>query len=704
MPDAKNPSPIIWSPSQWWEGLDGDWSSFDLRVGTPEQTVRVLPSTAGSATWIVTPGGCDPSTPECSQARGGLFNQSQSSTWEDLGAWTLALEQNLGRNESGAFGLDTISLGLTNTTGGPTLDSQIIAGIETERWYNGILGLQQQPMNLSSFDETHPTFLSSLRAKNLIPSLSWAYTAGARYRSKGSFGSLTFGGSDLSRYKPTDVSFNLAADVQRDLVVGIQSITSTFNNGSFSSLLPSPTLAFIDSTVPYLYLPDDACDAFETELGLVYDEENNLYFVEDALHQTLSNISPKFTFVLGNDKLSEPTVTIELPYASFDLVIKPPLRENNTSYFPLRRGNDSQITLGRAFLQEAYVMVDYDRKNFTITQALFDDTAAPNIVPIPWNATATPIQKSKGLSRKATIGISTGSSVFLLLAIALGVLAFLRWRKRRARQAVIDITGELKSPQEAKPFSYISTQELGHQSMPEMHDTGYLEILDENYPSGSGIVINELADGTRPDTPQYELYVPPTSQINELAPTPQSHELASSGSSPSQATSLPDENESPRSYITPHSSAESVLSKATRSPESLQDTFSTHTRSTQGLQDIVSTQTKSSKRSQYNKSTHSATRPIAGESVQTRRTMNIHKALPQKPLGITFYDENYLSPRSRFNIEVPPSARKARRPSLVHRHISQVGRPLSRSPYSTIFDIAEYQNEGSVPKILHGSF
>lgn len=153
-------------------------------MGTPEQTVRVLPSTAGSATWLVTPGGCKPSSSQCSDARGGLFNQNQSSTWKDLGPFTLALEQNLGHNESGEYGLDTMAIGLTNETGGPTLNSQIIAGIETEHWYLGLIGLQQQPMNLTDFFQPHGSVLDSLRSRNLIPSLSWAYTAGAHYRMK----------------------------------------------------------------------------------------------------------------------------------------------------------------------------------------------------------------------------------------------------------------------------------------------------------------------------------------------------------------------------------------------------------------------------------------------------------------------------------------------------------------------------------------
>ena len=151
-------------------------------MGTPEQTVRVLPSTAGSATWVVTPGGCELSDLQCVEARGGLFNLYQSSTWQDVGLFTLASEQNFGHGEIGAFGLDTISLGLTNATGGPTLDTQIIAGIETENSYLGLFGLQQQPMNLGDFSHPRRSVLTALRALNLIPSLSWAYTAGAHYR------------------------------------------------------------------------------------------------------------------------------------------------------------------------------------------------------------------------------------------------------------------------------------------------------------------------------------------------------------------------------------------------------------------------------------------------------------------------------------------------------------------------------------------
>ena len=47
----------------------------------------------------------------------------------------------------------------------------------------GIFGLNSQPVNFSSLgNHTAPSFITSLKDSNKIPSLSWSYTAGAKYR------------------------------------------------------------------------------------------------------------------------------------------------------------------------------------------------------------------------------------------------------------------------------------------------------------------------------------------------------------------------------------------------------------------------------------------------------------------------------------------------------------------------------------------
>ena len=168
------------------------------------------------------------------------------------------------------------------------------------------------------------------------------------------YGSLTFGGYDSTRYEPNDVSFRLAGDVSRDLVVGLKAITTTSSDGLIS-LLPSPIWTFIDSTQAMIYLSNASCKVFEDTFGLVWDETDQNYWVDDDLHVKLKMRNPTINFTLGDSlETKGPTLDIVLPYASFDLAVKHSIADNKTRVFPLRRAFDeSQYTLGRTFLQEA---------------------------------------------------------------------------------------------------------------------------------------------------------------------------------------------------------------------------------------------------------------------------------------------------------------------------------------------------------------
>lgn len=49
--------------------------------------------------------------------------------------------------------------------------------------FRGIFGINPQPLNFSTLGNfSSPSFVSTLKAKEIIPSLSWSYTAGAIYR------------------------------------------------------------------------------------------------------------------------------------------------------------------------------------------------------------------------------------------------------------------------------------------------------------------------------------------------------------------------------------------------------------------------------------------------------------------------------------------------------------------------------------------
>ena len=172
--------------------------------------------------------------------------------------------------------------------------------------------------------------------------------------SKGALGSLTLGGYDSSRIIPNNVSFALASDVQRDLVVSLRSITVSYRNGSVTPFLSNAIWTFIDSTIAPIYLPTDVCQVFEKAFGLQWNATYQTYFVDDATHNRLMAAEPDITFRLGNLMDGGDVVDITLPYSSFDLVSDYPITPSSVRYFPLVRAtNEGQYTLGRTFLQEA---------------------------------------------------------------------------------------------------------------------------------------------------------------------------------------------------------------------------------------------------------------------------------------------------------------------------------------------------------------
>ncbi|CZR58622.1 uncharacterized protein PAC_08514 [Phialocephala subalpina] len=386
------PAPIVEWPSQYWEGNEGPWSTFTIQVGTPAQDVRLLISTAGTSTFVVTPEGCtvdDPSN--CADLRGEDFVNRSS---------TFGLDENFGMVGNAEYGFDNVGIG----------------------WQGSSLrGLTQ------------------------------------RARDIGVFGSLDFGGYDTSK-AGTNMSFAFGPDYSRDLTVGLQSISGSIVGQKQWDLLPQVIFTFIDSTTPYIWLPLAACQAFEKAFGLSWGVGTGLYLVNDTLHSKL----------IGNATVGGSTIDITLPYASFDLTVGYPIVPNNTRYFPIiRAANDTQYTLGRTFLTETYLIADYEREKFYLSQTNF---AGP-----------------KGSPLAVTVGVKVG--VLILSAIAIITFLFLRRRRRNAKVKVEAPTADEEG--NSYPFDKKETPE--ETSRPaEIH--------------GVPRPISEVLDIS---TPRYELMAPP---------------------------------------------------------------------------------------------------------------------------------------------------------------------------------------------------
>lgn len=175
-------APIQFSPDENWDGIDGRWSSFTLRVGTPAQIVRVFASWISYQTWVVHPDGCPNSTDStCANGRGNIFYKNESSTWDDVGLYSLWIEENLGYEGNAYYGYDVVGLGGIGE-GGPTLKNTTVGDLAVTDFYLGVFGLNPKPTNWTSYQDSSPSYMTQLKEQALIPSVSFGYTAGAIYR------------------------------------------------------------------------------------------------------------------------------------------------------------------------------------------------------------------------------------------------------------------------------------------------------------------------------------------------------------------------------------------------------------------------------------------------------------------------------------------------------------------------------------------
>ncbi|KAK4501585.1 hypothetical protein PRZ48_007394 [Zasmidium cellare] len=420
-----------------------------MDVGSPGTS-----ATSSTEAWVVLEEGCslaNPNLTDCWDLRGQTFSRNESSSWStnrlaNGGLFELLMisEAALGLEGNAYFGFDTISF---NTSSGKSVEmaSQLVAGYATNDFWLGFFPLSPIAMNITDMVESIPSLLASLADQDRIPSRSWAYTAGAYYRDPPALASLTLGGYDELKIGERSLQVPFGTDQSRDLVVWLESISYDTYGGK--ALLTQGVYMFIDSLVPHLWLPLDVCQRFEQAFNLTWDNETELYLLDDAVHTALVEQNPEFTLLLSESEDRNELITIKIPYAAFDLNVSAPLVNSTSRYFPLKRAaNDSQPVLGRVFLQEAYIIADYDRRNFSISQAAFlqdsnasqiIDIASPSIVPNSTddasNASGA-VFSGNSLSAGAIAGIVLGA--VSLPALATMLYLWLRKRKTRKTQAV----------------------------------------------------------------------------------------------------------------------------------------------------------------------------------------------------------------------------------------------------------------------------
>jgi Eukaryotic aspartyl protease len=230
--------------------------------------------------------------------------------------------------------------------------------------------------------------------------------------------------------KSNDLNFPMGnSEGNRDLSLWVRAINilnGTEANANKTRISNTPFNAVVDSGVSPFFLPTAICNSFANYLALKYNETLDTYLVNETDHNRLENDSPSMEISLAAEATGGKEITILLPYSSLELRLTKeyPNATQWTRYFPLRpTDNPTQYTLGRVFLQEAYLIADYERRNFSLAQREYETDKA-HIVPIrDPNRPAT-----DDVSNAATYGLIAGGCALAGLLILLLV-----WRCRRRR-------------------------------------------------------------------------------------------------------------------------------------------------------------------------------------------------------------------------------------------------------------------------------
>lgn len=417
------------------DGNDGPWSSFNIVIGQPGQRLRLLPSTSSTTLMPFSVEDCalNPPSVSCNVSNGQFFNLHNSNSFQRLGLSRLPLyplpimEDPSFFAGNATYGRDIMSVQTSRSllNGTPIAAMLNVTGFST-----GMFGVFPNDMSISKV--TIPSLTHILESNGIINSNSWSYTAGSV--SMNQTGSFIFGGYDQSRIdtaKMVVVTRNLSSTgdaYPSSIYVSVQSITDDATQGESLLPPPSPINMQISTDVPQIWVPFTVCKSFEKVYGLKWNAVHNLFLLDNETYTELSGRTSSLQFVIGADASSSfnDLVTFTIPWLLMILRIN--IDGVETPYVPLRCTNDTrEYTLGRSFLQAAYLIADFDSGVMKLGQIDFSGhQKLPDIKSIR--------SQNKVLKNvRAIVGGVLGPTA-LMLAIISG---FLIWRRRRTTNTVL---------------------------------------------------------------------------------------------------------------------------------------------------------------------------------------------------------------------------------------------------------------------------
>jgi hypothetical protein len=312
----------------------------------------------------------------------------------------------------------------------------------------------------------------------------------------------------------------------QQLKLRLESAGSTASYSFFEGANSSqPIVSVIDSSRPYIFLPEQMCQRIARLLNLDYDTTTEHFLISNDNHLDLLSKNPSLEFRLAslgiqseNPALPSATINITLPYAFLALNLSFPILNppgNSSLYFPIKIAKSiEQISLGRAFLQGVYLIANYERGKFALNHINWNKikSISPRpISPIPilatdsWEPSYLCSNNKPYLNRMQTIGIGVGAGLLATIVI----LFFWLWWRRQTRKSDSNTMGKMLP----HPFSggYMSGTEPPSSSITPISNNAQLVVSggssNETSELSAESIIAEMP--IAPSVPSIEIYTPP---------------------------------------------------------------------------------------------------------------------------------------------------------------------------------------------------
>lgn len=405
-------SPFLLNISTKSYGPDGPWQAISIQLGTPPQALDVYPGGVWESVILAKQVCSMFSSTLC--GTGGLFDPSISYSYDNT---SIEFDRNSQAVPDSGAGMtytgvkndvmDTLIFPSTGTAVDAATVSNLSIGLYSSLYMTYPDGSQYPPQ--LGFLALGPRVNQSFNSINasLIPG---AVMEQGRINSN-SYGmhvgsaalklplSLWLGGYDALRLsgpvstQQVNEQYQLEIDLY-DIGIGVESGGSPFPYTSRQGILSDGITSItgtipvlINPTSPYLSLPNSTCASITRDLPVTYQAGDGLYFW-NTTDPRYARITTSFSYLSFTFRLTRSTastdgnVTINVPFQLLDLTLDAPLISTPSSYFPCQPPlSGQQYSLGRAFLQAAFIGVNWGNQNngeWYLAQA-----PGPNIPTVP---------------------------------------------------------------------------------------------------------------------------------------------------------------------------------------------------------------------------------------------------------------------------------------------------------------------------------